>query len=137
MICFSFGGIVFMPFGILREPALQDPLLLANDFVNAPETGKGGRPQDGGQHQVVHEKGNTGKKGTGQGHHPPALFSVIILQFDNNRVTDPDNKEHSGSYYDSVYIHLHYSSSTKIQLFVFFTTFDTEKQFVSIDAFII
>ena len=29
-----------MPFGILREPALQDPLLLANDFVNAPETGK-------------------------------------------------------------------------------------------------
>ena len=48
-------------------------------------------------------------------------------------MTDPDNKEHSGSYYDPVYIHLSYSSSTKIQLFVFFTTFDTEKQYVFID----
>ena len=49
-----------MPLGVLRKPAFEDPLLLQEHLVDAPEAGKGKTAQDGGGYGMPDKQGSAG-----------------------------------------------------------------------------
>ena len=98
--------VIGVPFGILREPALENAFLLEKHLVDGPEAGKGESAQNGGDDRMPDEKGSAGAKEADDQPDPPALFAPMILHLDDGGVADSYAQEDGCPHDDTAEIHL-------------------------------
>lgn len=82
--------VVCVAFGIFREPSFQDPFLLQEHFVNAPEAGEGEASDDRGNDLVLYDERAGDTEQADYQPDPPGLFSPVIFHFDDSRMADAD-----------------------------------------------